>query len=622
MRAREKDVGAGLARPGTPAGRSEHAEGVRNEDLERAPVERARPGGRREAPNARTILVAAVLAFLAAPALAQVEPDLGTEKQRAAGKILYDKYCAQCHGVNGDGLGSARDYLKPWPRDFTTGTFKFRTTPSGSAPTTEDIIRVIRLGVPYTSMPAFPESRLSDADVLNLVYYIKGFSENFSDPDYLEAPITIPAPPEMSDDSVAKGRQIYEQIGCIKCHGDGGLGDGLSAATLVDDWGQHIRPADMSARWTFRGGPTREDIYRAFSTGLNGTPMPSYYDSLSEEDRWHLTNYIYSIGDGDEPGYSTLVVVKPVDGELDLSRGAELFEGAEPARFPLVGQIMEPGRSFYTSTSSVVVKAVYSRKEIALMIRWHDMLADTAGSNDPALIVPPFEEELAASRPHGAGAGAADDPWGEEEDDAGGGFWGDEEGASTGGDAGIPVSEFSDAVAVQLPVTLPTGIRKPYFLLGDGENPVDLWFADMAGSGIRQFECRGSTSCEPSASDEFEIEKSYESGAWTVIVKRSLKSSKNATLREGGFVPVAFSVWDGFQRERGNKRGLTQWMYLYTTPRELPSAVGPMIKAALIALVAELVLFFWLRRRFTKGEQAPDKGRRPLATDPAAGRAT
>ena len=67
-------------------------------------------------------------------------------------------------------------------------------------------------------------------------------------------------------------------------------GDGPSAPTLVDDWGHPIRPADLAQRWTFRGGPTREDIYRTMSTGFNGTPMPGFGDdALKPDQKWAIT---------------------------------------------------------------------------------------------------------------------------------------------------------------------------------------------------------------------------------------------------------------------------------------------------------------------------------------------
>ena len=55
-------------------------------------------------------------------------------------------------------------------------------------------------------------------------------------------------------------------------------------------------------------------------------------------------------------------------------------------------------------------------------------------------------------------------------------------------------------------------------------------------------------------------------------------------------MPIAFSVWDGLSRERGNRRGLTIWYSLYVEPEVVPSPVGPMVKTALIILAIELAL--------------------------------
>src|SRR5262245_9137233 len=104
-------------------------------------------------------------------------PDVGTESQRASGKQLYLKYCSQCHGEKGDGEGYAAVHLRPRPRNFTTGKFKIRTTPNGALPMHQDLVNIIRRGMPYTSMPAWPG--LSDQDVSNLAYYIKTFSPDF-----------------------------------------------------------------------------------------------------------------------------------------------------------------------------------------------------------------------------------------------------------------------------------------------------------------------------------------------------------------------------------------------------------------------------------------------------------
>jgi mono/diheme cytochrome c family protein len=528
------------------------------------------------------------------------------------GKQLYDKYCAQCHGVSGDGEGHATGRVKPAPRDFTSGKYKLRTTPSGMLPTDEDLRRVIRLGLPYTSMPGWPQ--FTDGEVQQIIDYLKTFSEDFQDPEKRADPIDIPSPPPITEESITRGRTVYEAQGCKACHGDLGRGDGLSAPTLTDDWGDHIRAADMSQRWTFRGGPTRADMFRTFSTGLNGTPMPSYFDSVAVEDRWDLVNYMTSLGDGEAPNYASLAVVSYVENEIDISLGPELFVNAPEARFPLLGQIVEPGRNFYPSATSVQLQAVYNRMEIAFLLRWNDMRAETAGMNSPLEEVPFWNEDQPESSADDDG-----DIWGDEAIDEGDedDFWGEDEGDS--GSAAAD-GEFSDAVALQFPSTLPGGIRKPYFLAGDTQGPVDLWFLDLARPDrVRQFLARGRESFEPASADEFEVSSGYDNGEWYVIFKRALRSNGNVSFEPGGFVPIAFSVWDGFNRERGGKRALSSWFYVYVEPMVQVSAVGPMIRAALGALVIELLLIFWIRRRFASERPRPQTER---GTVPQGGLAT
>ena len=86
-------------------------------------------------------------ALPASPAAAQQEGEPGAR--------VYAKYCAQCHNDNGDGRGIAAPYLSPPPRDFTSGKYKLRSTPTGtvsdgSASDTE------LAGVPSTLMVALP----------------------------------------------------------------------------------------------------------------------------------------------------------------------------------------------------------------------------------------------------------------------------------------------------------------------------------------------------------------------------------------------------------------------------------------------------------------------------------
>jgi mono/diheme cytochrome c family protein len=514
-------------------------------------------------------------------------PDLGTEPQRESGRTLYVKNCAQCHGEKGDAAGYATPHLYPRPRDFTSGKFKVRTTPNGALPTHQDLVNIIRLGMPYTSMPAWPD--LTDQDVSNLAYYIKTFYPDFSNAESVPQPVELPSAPGASDESIELGRKLYVDTGCVKCHGNLGRGDGPSAPTLTDELGYPIRAADLTQSWTFRGGPSREDIFRTMSTGLNGTPMPSFSDSLSPEQRWAITDFIVSLSGSGEPGYTNLVVAKPAPNPIDLAKGAAIFESAPVARFPILGQITEPGRSFHPPATSLTVQAIYDTESIALLVRWHDMGADNMGKNGPLLPVPPEEEE---SAPGGGVKPTADNPFGDAEVAA------PQPAADPFADATAapaPASEFSDAVAVQVPSQVVTGARKPYFIFGDAQSPVDLWFFDLARPDPIQFTGRGSADVALNDTGELTGVASYDQGEWSVIFKRPLLSASGAPLSTGQFMPIAFSVWDGFSRERGNRRGLTVWQSIYLEPEVVPSAVGPMVRTALLILALELVVIGWVR---------------------------
>jgi mono/diheme cytochrome c family protein len=529
--------------------------------------------------------------------------DVGTDAQRESGKKLYEKYCSQCHGEKGDGEGYATPHLNPKPRNFTTGKYKVRTTPTGALPTHQDLVNIIRRGMPYTSMPAWPT--FTDQETSDLAYFLTTFSPDFSNKDIAPQPLSLPSAPPVTKESIELGKKLYAETGCVSCHGTLGRGDGPSAPTLKDDFGQPLRPANLAQSWTFRGGASRQDIYRTMSTGFNGTPMPGFGDdALKPEQKWAITDFIDSLSGGGAPGYTDHVVAKHVLDPIDLSKGTASFESARVARFPIVGQIMEPGRSFAPPATSVTVQAIYDAESIAFLVRWHDMSADKAGKNGPSLTVPLEEEELAPApageaQTPGAAQPAAD-PFADQTA------------------AAAPVSEFSDAVAVQIPSQVPAGARKPYFIFGDGQNSVDLWFFDLARPAPLQFIGKGSADISANDTGELSGVASYDQGEWSAIFKRPLRPSSGARLSPGEFMPVAFSVWDGLSRERGNRRGLTIWYSLYVEPQVVPSAIGPMVKTALFILAFELAVIWGVRSRYRSGPRG-ELGGNP--TQPTATRA-
>jgi cytochrome c oxidase cbb3-type subunit 2 len=253
------------------------------------------------------IAIMRALPLVAAFAWLQLALSLGDA--RAAGNDLlaeggrvYDRYCAGCHGTTGDGQGPAAPMLIVKPRDFTKGVFKFGSTPTGTLPTNEDLYRIITRGIYRTSMPEW--SLLTERERIAVIEYLKGFS-----PEWAKRgsgpPIFVPSPPPTlgSPESIARGREVYENLGCRACHGDQGRGDGPSALTLQPDvWGNKQKPFDFTSG-RLKSGPNPQDVYRTFMVGVGGTAMPAFGDtfnapdgeSIKDGDAWHLVSYVLSL---------------------------------------------------------------------------------------------------------------------------------------------------------------------------------------------------------------------------------------------------------------------------------------------------------------------------------------
>ncbi len=217
------------------------------------------------------------------------------------GKAVFGRRCVGCHGEKGDGKGPAPVTVLfeiAQPRDFTTGVFKFRTTPTGSVPLDSDLHRTVTVGIRGTAMP--PWFNLPEDDRRDVIQFIKTFSPDFKQfPP--EPPITIPQAPKPTQELIAYGKKVFAEMKCWECHGREGKGDGPKSDTLADDVGNRIPPADFT-RGIFKSGPRPEDIFRTFMTGLSGTPMPSFIDSFtSQNDGWALTFYVLSLSTDVKP---------------------------------------------------------------------------------------------------------------------------------------------------------------------------------------------------------------------------------------------------------------------------------------------------------------------------------
>jgi mono/diheme cytochrome c family protein len=207
------------------------------------------------------------------------------------GRAVYLEECASCHGLQGDGQGQTAAMLDPRPRNFTTGVYKFRSTPSGQLPTDDDLLRTIIVGVPGTSMDGY--AAMPEADRRALVAYLKSLSPRFSHEPPGE-PLIMPPGPTPNSAIRTRGQAVYTRMQCAVCHGPNGRGDGPLADGLSDEEGRTIRPSDLT-KPRRKSGHGPEAVYRTVMTGLDGTPMPSYGDSLAPEEAWDLAVYIQSL---------------------------------------------------------------------------------------------------------------------------------------------------------------------------------------------------------------------------------------------------------------------------------------------------------------------------------------
>jgi mono/diheme cytochrome c family protein len=92
----------------------------------------------------------------------------------------------------------------------------------------------------------------------------------------------VPATPE----SIKKGGDLFA-VYCTPCHGASGKGDGLVAAKFVT-------PADLTNPALQKA---RTDGYWQSYLSVGGAVMPSYGESMSAEERWHVVNFVRTLAE-------------------------------------------------------------------------------------------------------------------------------------------------------------------------------------------------------------------------------------------------------------------------------------------------------------------------------------
>src|SRR5213596_1616296 len=137
-------------------------------------------------------------------------------------------------------------------------------------------------------MPYFRDLLTAD-EIREVVGYIKTLSPAFA--GAAPQPVRIPARVPADAVSLARGRALYADLGCDSCHG----ADGRRREKQRDAKHYPVITRDLTAPWTFVGGSDPEQLWLRLTTLSSLSPMPSYAESATPTERWHVVNYVLSL---------------------------------------------------------------------------------------------------------------------------------------------------------------------------------------------------------------------------------------------------------------------------------------------------------------------------------------
>lgn len=415
--------------------------------------------------------------------------------QNEKGKTLYLAHCASCHGEQGDGQGPVAKYLWPKPRNLTSGIIKYKTT-RGPVPSDYDILKTLKIGVPGTAMPGWDV--LPDNDWNAILAYIKTFSpETFKGKPGPR--IDIPQETANTPESVASGGNLFVSAGCVTCHGRAGEGNGPAAVTLTDVWGDRIAPRNFTAG-PLRWGNAGSDVFRTISAGVAGTPMPTYEQTLTADQRWNLVHYIKSlqrVPENYDPANPKrfLISVEKFSGALPESPLDPAWE-----KSTAVPIFLKPLWSDPKDPEWLTVKALANENEIAFDISWEDTNANT-----------------------------------------------------------LPTA--SDSVALQFPInTISDPAKLPYLGMGNPDNPVHIWRWQPSQTTESNASGPNTLSLQPPDQIQTKAQGLYQDGKWHVVIKHPLQTGETTDTSIGKTGYVTFAVWNADLQRYPIPSAFSEWM--------------------------------------------------------------
>ena len=473
-------------------------------------------------------------------------PDKGKDLLHL-GATVYKHMCVYCHGDDGDGGGKAMAYLYPWPRDFRQGVFKYRTTPFGSIPLDKDIYRTISRGVPGTAMPAWGGA-LSEDETWGVVEYIKKFSKRFEREQPRKA-ITVGSVPPSTPESVEKGKKVYQEMRCARCHGTDLQGDGPIAHELYDIWDHRVFVYELTDPNTYKFGFNKKDLFLILTTGIDGTPMKSY-SYLTDEERWNLASYIESKirKEKFQPAqYEIDLTTHRIDQEINMDPGNPLWDN-----IPVQNIHMIPLNARRDPVDQVQFQSVVNDEGIAFRLEWEDSQPDRTSSRHQD-----FKDAIAMQ--FALGEVLLHDHGHNEP------FFGM-------GNRGKVVNiwqwraDWQTEIETKEKLEYATkGLDLDTMIFGGEVNPVDALnpFRDVPVEELNA-EGFGTLTPQPQTKQNVLGKGVWKEGKWSVVFFRTLDSLNkwDVKFERKNPVLVAFAIWDGKHQDRNGRKVISMWQRL------------------------------------------------------------
>lgn len=136
----------------------------------------------------------------------------------------------------------------------------------------------------------------------------------------LIAPVNVVDVSKPTKELIAKGANLYK-ANCASCHGDNGMGDGLSAAAMT------VKPRNFHSADGWKNGRKISNIYQTLQNGILTSGMPAF-NYTPAEDRFAMIHYIRTFADNFP--VDSLSDILQLETLYNLSKGSQL-----PAQIPV-----------------------------------------------------------------------------------------------------------------------------------------------------------------------------------------------------------------------------------------------------------------------------------------------